>query len=124
MRRIVGIETEYGCLFNQGTELLSVPEQVKDYLILEKKIGLIDIHDRDYDEPAGNGGFLFNGGRLYIDMGHVEYCTSECKNLADLVASDYAGEKLLQMALDEMGLSTKVSFIKNNIDHRDRKSVV
>ncbi|WP_048810480.1 proteasome accessory factor PafA2 family protein [Candidatus Methylacidiphilum infernorum] len=117
MRRIVGLETEYGCLFNQGTDLLSVPEQVKDYLILEKKMGLIDVHDRDYDEPAGNGGFLFNGGRLYIDMGHVEYCTSECKNLADLVASDYAGEKLLQTALDELGLSSKVSFIKNNIDH-------
>ncbi|WP_235277787.1 proteasome accessory factor PafA2 family protein [Methylacidiphilum kamchatkense] len=39
MKRIVGIETEYGCLFNHGADPLSVPEQVKDYLILEKKLG-------------------------------------------------------------------------------------
>ena len=66
---------------------------------------------------AGNGGFLFNGGRLYLDMGHVEYCTPECLSLADLVAYDHVGEVLLQQALQELHLAGDVSFIKNNIDH-------
>jgi proteasome accessory factor A len=50
-------------------------------------------------------------------MGHVEYCTAECLNLADLVASDDAGERLLQQALDELGLSSEACFVKNNVDH-------
>ena len=45
---------------------------------------VIDLHDRDWDEPAGNGGFLFNGGRVYIDMGHLEYCTPECASSMDV----------------------------------------
>ena len=75
------------------------------------------MHDRDYDEPAGNGGFLFNGGRLYLDMGHVEYCTPECLSLADVVAYDQVGEVLLQQSLQELHLASEVSFLKNNIDH-------
>jgi hypothetical protein len=61
------------------------------------RYGLIDRHDRGWDEPAGNGGFLFNGGRLYLDMGHVEYCTAECASAAGCAApgprrrSDAAG---------------------------------
>jgi proteasome accessory factor A len=117
MNRLAGLETEYGCLAPESFGLPAVPIRVRDYLFKKKKLGLIDLHDRDYDEPAGNGGFLFNGGRLYLDMGHVEYCTPECLNLADAVAYDQAGEHLLQQALDELQLSSEVSFIKNNIDH-------
>jgi len=97
--------------------LPAVPTRVRDYIFKKKKLGLIDLHDRDYDEPAGNGGFLFNGGRLYLDMGHVEYCTPECLSLADVVAYDQAGEVLLQQTLQDLHLTPEVSFIKNNIDH-------
>src|SRR5258708_12512315 len=83
----------------------------------KKKLGLIDLHDGVYDEPAGNGGFLFNGGRLYLDMGHVEYCTPECLSLDDIAAYDQVGEVLLQQALQELHLASEVSFIKNNVDH-------
>jgi proteasome accessory factor A len=117
MNRLAGLETEYGCLAPESFGLPAVPIRVRDYLFKKKKLGLIDLHDRDYDEPAGNGGFLFNGGRLYLDMGHVEYCTPECLNLADVVAYDRAGEHLLQQGLDELSLADEVSFIKNNIDH-------
>lgn len=117
MKRLVGLETEYGCLAPETFGLPAVPTRVRDYIFKKKKLGLIDLHDRDYDEPAGNGGFLFNGGRLYLDMGHVEYCTPECLSLADVVAYDQAGEVLLQQALQELHLVPKVSFIKNNIDH-------
>jgi proteasome accessory factor A len=117
MKRLAGLETEYGCLAPESFGLPAVPTRVRDYLFKKKKIGLIDLHDRDYDEPAGNGGFLFNGGRLYLDMGHVEYCTPECLSLADVVAYDQVGEVLLQQALHELHLTPEVSFIKNNIDH-------
>ena len=50
-------------------------------------------------------------------MGHVEYCTPECLSLADVVAYDQVGEYLLQQALQELHLSSEVSFLKNNIDH-------
>ncbi len=117
MRRIAGLETEYGCLSQRTMESPPVPERVRDHLFYRERVGLIDVHDRDYDEPAGNGGFLFNGGRLYVDMGHIEYCTAECRFLGDLLASDGAGEKLLQRGLNELGIAGEASFIKNNIDH-------
>ncbi len=117
MKRLAGLETEYGCLAPESFGLPAVPTRVRDYIFKKKKLGLIDLHDRDYDEPAGNGGFLFNGGRLYLDMGHVEYCTPECLSLADVVAYDQAGELLLQQALQELHLAPEVSFLKNNIDH-------
>ena len=37
-------------------------------------------------------GSSINGGRLYIDMGHLEYATPECASLFDLVAYDKAIE--------------------------------
>lgn len=37
---------------------------MRDWLFERQRYGLIDLHDRAWDEPAGNGGFLFNGGRL------------------------------------------------------------
>lgn len=117
MKRLAGLETEYGCLAPESFGLPAIPTRVRDYLFKKKKLGLIDLHDRDYDEPAGNGGFLFNGGRLYLDMGHVEYCTPECLSLADVVAYDQVGEVLLQQALKDLHLADEVSFIKNNIDH-------
>jgi len=80
--RLFGIETEFGCLVRD--EALGTPEQVvtrlKDYAYNEKRIGLLDMHSRDYAfEPALCGGFLTNGGRLYIDAvgDHLEYATPE-----------------------------------------------
>src|SRR5205814_10407420 len=61
--------------------------------------------------------FLLNGGRLYIDMGHLEYSSPESRTVRDSVAFDLAGDMLLQSALDALGVSEEVAFIKNNIDH-------
>ena len=51
---------------------------------------------------AGNGGFLFNGGRAYVDMGHLEYCTPECLSLRDLLIYDRAGDLLAQPLLPRL----------------------
>jgi hypothetical protein len=120
MNRIVGLETEYGCLVS-GDDRQGGPDafpiRVKNHLFKVARVGVIDLHYRDYEEPPGNGGFLLNGGRLYLDMGHIEYSTPECLSLRDIVAFDRAGDCLLQNALDSMGLADRVCFVKNNIDH-------
>ncbi|MDW8342905.1 MAG: proteasome accessory factor PafA2 family protein [Verrucomicrobiae bacterium] len=120
MNRVVGLETEYGCLVLQderpgGPDAL--PVRVKNHLFQNARYGLIDLHYRDYEEPPGNGGFLLNGGRLYLDMGHLEFATPECLTVRDVVSYERAGDWLLQRALEEMGLAEKVAFIKNNVDH-------
>ena len=118
--RVYGIETEYGCLPPASDPFLSpdfVSIKAKDCVFYREGLGIVDMHYRGRDEPPGNGGFLFNGGRLYIDMGHVEYATPECTGLFDLVAADRAGERLVQRALDQLGLADSAAFFKNNIDH-------
>src|ERR1700675_2270457 len=120
MDRIVGVETEYGCLMSSeelrcNSEIW--PAKVKSYLFQKARVGTIDLHYRDYEEPPGNGGFLLNGGRLYLDMGHIEYASPECLLLRDVVTYDVAGDQLLQSALESLDVVDRVSFIKNNIDH-------
>jgi proteasome accessory factor A len=116
-RRITGLETEYGCLVDPHVQLQEVLPRIRDWLFENHRYGLIDQHDRDWDEPAGNGGFLFNGGRVYIHMGHLEYCTPECASATDVVRYDRAGDLLLLEAIDALGLTDQVHFIRNNIDH-------
>ncbi len=118
--RITGLETEYGCLVSDerspgGAD--AWPVRVKGHLFRRRAVGVLDLHYRDYEEPPGNGGFLRNGGRLYLDMGHLEYSSPECLTLADLAAYDAAGDALVQSALDDLGASERVAFIKNNVDH-------
>src|SRR5260370_5781809 len=120
MDRVVGIETEYGCLLRKEEPHLNSdvwPAKVKNYLFRKANAGTIDLHYRDYEEPPGNGGFLLNGGRLYLDMGHIEYASPECLHLHDLVAYELAGDDLLQSSLVALGVEDRVSFIKNNVDH-------
>ena len=117
-QKIYGLETEYGLLIKDESFKLGAVDiavRVKTH-IFNKKLGILDQHYRANDEPPGNGGFLANGGRLYIDMGHLEYASPECSNLVDLVTYDRAGDMIIQDALDELGWTDQVSFIKNNVD--------
>lgn len=120
MNRIAGLETEFGCLVadESGSSREAWPLRIKNHIFRKQKLGLLDLHYRDYEEPPGNGGFLLNGGRIYLDMGHLEYASPECADLRDVVAYDLAGDLILQGALDEMGVNDRVSIIKNNIDHQ------
>jgi len=118
--RIFGLETEYGCLAPEHEGFVSpdaISVKVKDHIFKADRIGIVDIHYRGRDEPPGNGGFLFNAGRIYIDMGHLEYATPECMGLWDIVAFDRAGDCILHRALQALGLAKEASFLKNNIDH-------
>jgi proteasome accessory factor A len=117
MNRIAGLETEYGCLTGDCAGAPCAITRVRDWIFKDQRFGLIDVHQRDWDEPAGNGGFLFNGGRCYIDMGHLEYCTPECLSLLDVLRYDQAGDALVLQAVRAMRLEREISFIRNNIDH-------
>jgi len=121
-RRIFGIETEFGCLVHDPAvgSPEHVAEQVKNHVFLRQKKGVIDLHARDYTfEPARAGGFLVNGGRLYVDAvgDHEEYATAECSDLFELVAHERAGHRILQQALRELNLAGQVSFHNNSVDH-------
>ena len=115
--RIIGLETEYGCLVDSDLSQSQIVRLIRDWFFEDQGFGLIDQHHRGWDEPPGNGGFLFNGGRIYIDMGHIEYCTPECASLADVVRYDRAGDLLLLEALKDLQLQGKVDFFRNNVDH-------
>ena len=118
-RRIFGIETEFGCLI-KGDSFRTAEEasvRIKDYVFDELSLGIADMHYRDWGEPPFNGGFLYNGGRLYMDMGHLEYASPECVKLFDLVAYDRAIDFLVVKILNDLQVSEELSFIKNNVDH-------
>lgn len=125
-QRIVGVETEFGCLVRSEkygsarTSSERIVEAVKDHAFLRKRLGLLDLHARDYAfEPARSGGFLLNGGRLYVDAvgSHEEYATPECVTWKDVVAYDRAGRIILQQLLDELDLAEDVAFYANSVDH-------
>ena len=120
LNRIFGLETEYGLLIHEDRPDHSptgFAHKIRDHLFHVQRRGVLDLHHRGHDEPPGNGGFLTNAGRIYLDMGHLEYASPECHSLTDVVASDRAGDFLIQQAIDELGFADQVSLIKNNIDH-------
>ena len=119
--RVFGVETEFGTLASASA---GTPEQVvdliKDHVFFEQRLGLIDLHSRDeVFEPAQSGGFLINGGRLYIDAvgSHLEYATAECRSIFDLVAQDRAGQRIIVRAIEELGLTEEVDVYNNSVDH-------
>jgi proteasome accessory factor A len=120
LNRIFGLETEYGLLVHQDRPDHSptwFAHKIRDYLFHVQRQGVLDLHHRGHDEPPGNGGFLTNAGRIYLDMGHLEYASPECHSLTDIVATDRAGDAILQKAIQDLGLAEEVSLIKNNMDH-------
>ncbi|MHB1087965.1 MAG: Pup--protein ligase [Acidimicrobiales bacterium] len=113
LRRIYGIETEYGITFSlRGQRRLS-PDEVSRFLF-RKVVAW----------GRSSNVFLENGSRLYLDVGsHPEYATAECDSLADVVAQDKAGEAILrelveyaQGQLSEEGIRGDIYLFKNNTD--------
>ncbi|MHB2028825.1 MAG: Pup--protein ligase [Acidimicrobiales bacterium] len=113
LRRIFGVETEYGITFSlRGQRRLS-PDEVSRFLF-RKVVAW----------GRSSNVFLENGSRLYLDVGsHPEYATAECDSLTDLVAQDKAGESILrelvgyaQAQLADEGIRGDIYLFKNNTD--------
>jgi proteasome accessory factor A len=119
--RIYGVETEFGALVrDESMSSEMAVELIKDCAFHELNLGLIDLHARDdMFEPARSGGFLVNGGRLYIDAvgSHLEYATAECRTLRGLIANDRAGQRIINRAIRTLGMQDRVGIFNNAIDH-------
>ncbi|MBP3222339.1 MAG: Pup--protein ligase [Actinomycetaceae bacterium] len=114
IRRIMGIETEYGLTcFSPHVDEVKTAEEVAQLLfrpVVQKS------HSTNL--------FLPNGGRLYLDVGaHPEYATAECDNVRDLIAQDRAGDMLfsemVRDANEELareGSQAQIHLFKNNSD--------
>ncbi len=61
---------------------------------------------------------LVNGGRLYVDHGHPEYCGPEVRSAHEAVVWDLAGDQLVMAAAEQAGerLGGPVRLFKNNTD--------
>ncbi|CAN5807350.1 Pup--protein ligase [soil metagenome] len=112
-RRIFGLENEYGVTCTlRGQRRLS-PDEVARYLFR-----------RVVSWGRSSNVFLENGARRYLDVGsHPEYATPECDSLADVVAHDKAGERILEglvhsaeQRLEEEGIRGEIYLFKNNTD--------
>ena len=112
-RRIFGIENEYGVTCTLRGQRRLTPDEVSRYLF--RKV---------VSWGRSSNVFLENGARLYLDVGsHPEYATPECDSIHDLVASDKAGERILEglvasaeLRLREEGIRGDVFLFKNNTD--------
>lgn len=113
MKRIFGLETEYGIAFSAAGGRRLGPEEIARYLF----------------RPVVAWGrssnvFLPNGSRLYLDVGsHPEYATAECDSITGLVAQDAAGQSIMvdllaraQTALADDGIDGTAHLVKNNKD--------
>ncbi len=105
-KRIYGLETEYGINLVRYEGLWS-ESSLPSYLTCMKNICI--------------KGFMSNGSRIYEDVGHhPEYCTAECLGLADLIAQDKAGEKILDDVFrfcSAQKQEGRVYLFKNNVQH-------
>ena len=89
MKRIFGLECEYGLTFSPNGRV---------YLPIEKILGYI--FEGLIPNSWPSNAFLTNGARFYQDTGcHPEYSTPECDDLFDLILHDKAGERILEACL-------------------------
>jgi proteasome accessory factor A len=140
VKRIFGIETEYGLSMPEGTPKTQVQDCSRivsscpvrhvttwDYAMESPRRDLrgfvVDHLNRDpidarWDgsSPSGDSVIdcvLINGARFYNDHGHPEYATPECLSILDLVAHDLAGERIALAAAASHG----ATLYKNNSDY-------
>lgn len=113
MKRIFGLECEYGLTFSPNGRV---------YLPIEKILGYI--FEGLIPNSWPSNAFLTNGARFYQDTGcHPEYSTPECDDIVDLVVHEKAGERILESCLPtaeerlrDEGLSGDIYIFKNNTD--------
>ena len=113
VRRIFGLESEYGFVFQNKSQKAYPPERALEFLFQGI---LMNSWSRD--------AFLPNGARIYQDTGsHPEYSTPECDRVRDVVVHDKAGERILSRAVDfafdhlhEEGVDGSLFVLKNNTD--------
>ena len=114
--RLQGLETEYGFAI-----LPSPPEpDLEPYAL--KLLDRLPKHIPCLPPTNGNGWFLANGARMYIDAGlHPEFATPEVDNPFDAVRYQLAGDRLLEEAAAHCSASAggrwRMFLFKSNVDY-------
>ncbi|MGO2633405.1 MAG: Pup--protein ligase [Galactobacter sp.] len=112
-RRIVGLETEYGLVYEPlGSRPRTVEEVARRLFAPVVEWG------------RSTNVFLQNGSRLYLDVGsHPEVATAECADPIDLLSHDRAGalmlSRLITLAEDSYaaeGAPARLHLLRNNVD--------
>jgi hypothetical protein len=119
-QRIFGTECEYASVYHRlgpCSEKDQCTDNLEEY---HKKIaGSLMAGVSVLGIPIA-GEFLGNGGRLYVDRGgHPEYATPECRSMADLVAYEIAGDRIVQdlaRTLHGPDDPVRLHLYKNNVD--------
>ena len=140
IRKVCGIETEYGILLRGGE---SNPITASSLLInsyvsrLQRKVGW-DFEDESPGRDARGfsregpsapevethlvNAVLTNGARYYVDHAHPEYSSPECADALELVKFDKAGERILarsvEAAAEVLPAGQTIAVYKNNSDRK------
>jgi Pup-ligase protein len=112
--RVFGLETEYALSFEPEGES-SPADTRKIYEALSAEVARLP-------DVVGSG-FLANGSRFYLDQGHVEWATPECRSAREAATFDAAADGLLLTRLGDAeaflarnGHRGRVLVVKNNVD--------
>lgn len=113
VRRIMGVETEYGITNVMDSARRLGPDEISRQLFAPI-----------VEEFRSSNIYTSNGSRLYLDVGaHPEIATAECDSLHQLIAYDRAGDVTVhdlaekaETVLAERGVGGRVYLLKNNTD--------
>jgi len=113
---ILGIETEYGFIYESRNKEVTSQNIVKNPFIA--RFGDSDICQKFsfYHQSSGASEWLSNGGRLYYEGSVLpEFNTPECLLVKDLVSYDKAGDKFLfELFQSTKNEGEKVYILKDN----------
>ena len=119
-QRIFGTECEYAPVVHQGCEASRNKPGAEQLLDQQERIAARLMAAATTLGIPMAGEFLGNGGRLYADRGgHPEYATPECRRVADLVAYEIAGDRLVRdlvQILRAQAGACRLHLYKNNVD--------
>ena len=127
VRRVMGIETEYGILIRGAAKGLADERRIEapTTWLNEMPRAVADssqLTDED-DEIAANV-VLTNGARLYVDHAHPEYSSPEVTSPHDAVVWDRAGELVMAEAVQRQAelSGRQINLYKNNTDGKGARS--
>jgi hypothetical protein len=119
-QRIFGTECEYASVYHSSGACLDKVQCTDNLEEFHKKIAGSLMAGVDALGIPMAGEFLGNGGRLYVDRGgHPEYATPECRSIADLVAYEVAGDRIVQDLAENLHApddGVQLHLYKNNVD--------
>jgi len=109
---VAGIENEYAIRFED-------PVTGRTSRYSPDNVGKVFLTDRT-TAWLGPNQFLYNGARLYVDVGaHPEYATPECLDPLQVTTYDRAGEEIMRAIADMISTDERITrVIKNNGDGR------